>query len=148
METITGYKICPNGHCYEDTRTDCRWCGESTVAGRLGSDVEMFHKTLYVGRKEKDYVLTDNENIEHIEAKITVDHNSDYKFYFHMSGENPHPFNVCIIHFKKLTIEGRELTKMCEEIIDGKQTEINLSDKKYVSKTSLHRLCFWMRLIQ
>jgi hypothetical protein len=119
--------VCPNGHCNEFST--CRWCGKSEVISRLEKDVPIFHKILYIGKIDGQYILTEDENIENKEEntrKIVVDYYSDYIFYFHMDGKNPHPFYGNTITLNDLSITGRKLTKMCEEIIDNKQKDMIL----------------------
>ena len=127
------WKVCSNGHCYENIQTNCRWCGEYEVVSRLEKSTPIFHKVLYVGKVGKKYVLTENKNIKNQEEKIrkiTVGYNSDYIFYFNLDGKNPHPFCRNTIKLNELSIAGRELTKMCEEIIKGKQKEMIIEQKE------------------
>ena len=70
------YKCCKNGHCYKNTEHYCRWCGKKYVARRI--DVATSIKTidLYVGIRNRRWVLTKDPDIEgkHVRIrKITGD---------------------------------------------------------------------------
>lgn len=124
------WKVCPNGHCYENIRKECIWCGETNVVGRMDKDVCLQHKELYVGKQNGKYILTSDANIPGREErirKITVDY-YQYKFiYFHLDGKNPNPFHFNKIQLDHGYINGRVLTKSCEYIVKRKYDSFNLS---------------------
>lgn len=118
------WKVCPNGHCYENVRTECIWCGEKRVEGRLDKNVNVQHKELFVGKLKRSflstshYVLTTDPNIPMQEErfrKITVDYFQDKFIYFHLDGKNPNPFHFNVIRLNEGCINGRILTKLCED---------------------------------
>lgn len=124
------WKVCPNGHCYENIRTECIWCGEKDIADRLDKDISLQHKELYVGKRNGHYVLTTDHNIPMQEErlrKITVDYFQDKFIYFHLDGKNPNPFHFNVIRLNEGCINGRILTKLCEDVIAGKSDNIDLS---------------------
>jgi hypothetical protein len=81
---------------------------------------------LYIGRIGTKHVLTVDKNVENKEAEITVGFDSTRKFYFHIDGKYPNPTNYNTIHLKEISIVGKKLIEMCEEIIDGKQSQVIL----------------------
>ena len=124
------WKICPNGHCYENIRKECPWCGKDNVVGRLDKDVSLQHKDLYVGKQNGHYILTSDASIPMQEdriRKITIDYYQDKFIYFHMDGKNPHPFYFNIIRLDQGSIKGRVLTKYIELIMIGKCDDVDLS---------------------
>lgn len=124
------WKICTNGHCFENIRKDCIWCGEKHYVGRLSKNVCIKHKDLYVGKENGIYILTTDANVSNQEErirKITVDYYQDKFIYFHMDGKNPHPFNFNEIKLNEGSINGRILTKLCEDIVSGKIDDADLS---------------------
>ena len=124
------WKVCPNGHCFENIRKECIWCGEKRFVERLSKDVCIQHKELYVGNENGIYILTTDANVSNQEErirKITVDYYQDKFIYFHMDGKNPHPFNFNKIKLNEGSINGRILTKLCEDIVVGKIDYADLS---------------------
>lgn len=124
------WKICPNGHCYENIRKECPWCGKDNVVGRLDKDVSLQHKELYVGKQNGHYILTPDASIPMQEdriRKITIDYYQDKFVYFHMDGKNLHPFYFNTIRLNQGCIKGRTLTKLCEDILVGKYNYVDLS---------------------
>lgn len=92
------WKVCPNGHCYENIRTECTWCGEKCVEGRLDKNVNVQHKELFVGKLKRSflstshYVLTTDPNIPMQEErlrKITVDFFKISLYFFIWTGKIP-----------------------------------------------------------
>lgn len=124
------WKICPNGHCYENIRKECPWCGKDKVVGRLDKDVTLQHKELYVGKQNGHYILSSDASIPMQEErirKITIDYYQDKFVYFRMDGKNPHPFYFNTIRLNQGCIKGRTLTKLCEDILVGKYDYVDLS---------------------
>lgn len=124
------WKICPNGHCYENIRKECPWCGKDNVVGRLDKDVSLQHKELYVGKQNGHYILSSDASIPMQEErirKITIDYYQDKFVYFRMDGKNPHPFYFNTIRLNQGCIKGRTLTKLCEDILVGKYNYVDLS---------------------
>ena len=124
------WKICPNGHCYENIRKNCIWCGDDNVVGRLEKDIILQHRELYVGKQDGHYILTSDASIplqEERIRKITIDYYQDKFIYFHMDGKNPHPFCFNTIKLNQGSIKGRTLTKLCEDILIGKCNSVDLS---------------------
>lgn len=123
------WKVCPNGHCFENIRKECIWCGEKTVVDRLDKDIDLQHKELYVGKQNGHYILTTNASIpmqnESI-RKITVDYYKDKFVYFHLDGKNPNPFYFNAVN----GISGRVLTKCCEAIVSEQSDSIDLSEQQ------------------
>lgn len=127
------WKVCPNGHCFENIRKECIWCGEKTVVDRLDKDIDLQHKELYVGKQNGHYILTTNASIpmqnESI-RKITVDYYKDKFVYFHLDGKNPNPFYFNALSLEQGGIGGRLLTKCCEDIVAGQSDSIDLSEQQ------------------
>lgn len=124
------WKICPTGHCYENIRKECLWCGKDKVVGRLDKDVSLQHKELYVGKQNGHYILSSDASIPMQEErirKITIDYYQDKFVYFRMDGKNPHPFYFNTIRLNQGCIKGRTLTKLCEDILVGKYDYVDLS---------------------
>lgn len=124
------WKICPNGHCYENIRKECPWCGKDNIVGRLDKDVSLQHKELYVGKQNGHYILSSDASIPMQEErirKITIDYYQDKFVYFRMDGKNPHPFYFNTIRLNQGCIKGRTLTKLCEDILVGKYNYVDLS---------------------
>lgn len=124
------WKVCPNGHCYENIRKECPWCGKDNVVGRLDKDVSLQHKELYVGKQNGHYILTSDASIPMQEErirKITIDYYQDKFVYFRIDGKNPHPFYYNIIRLNEGSIKGRMLTKYIELIMKGKCDYLDLS---------------------
>lgn len=124
------WKICPKGHCYENIRKECVWCGENNVVGRLDKDVSLQHRDLYVGKLNGHYILTSDANVPMQEErirKITVDYYQDKFIYFHLDGKNPNPFYFNKIKLNQGYINGRIITKICEDIVAGKISTVDLS---------------------
>lgn len=124
------WKICPYGHCYENIRKECIWCGEDNVVGRLDKDVELQYKELYVGKQNEHYILTADANIPMQEArirKITIEYYQDKIIYFRIDGKNPHPFYFNTIQLDHGCIKGRTLTKFCEDILRGIYDSVDIS---------------------
>ena len=124
------WKICPNGHCYENIRKNCIWCGDDNVVGRLKKDIILQHRELYVGKQNGHYILTSDASIplqEERIRKITIDYYQDKFIYFHMDGKNPHPFCFNTIKLNQGSIKGRTLTKLCEDILISKCNSVDLS---------------------
>lgn len=124
------WKICPNGHCYENIRKECLWCGKDKVVGRLDKDVSLQHKELYVGKQNGHYILSSDASIPMQEdriRKITIDYYQDKFIYFRMDGKNPHPFYFNTIRLNQGCIKGRTLTKFCEDILVGKYDCVDIS---------------------
>lgn len=127
-----GWNVCKHGHCSKHLEYKCRWCGETDFVERLDEDIPVeTKKKLYVGVKDGKWVLTEDPHItgqtERIRS-ITVDCNGKYKIYYHMDGQNPHPFHSNTIHLNdETTIKGGYLVKMCDIILNGKIHEIRLT---------------------
>ena len=124
------WKVCPNGHCYENIRKECPWCGKDKVVGRLDKDVSLQHKELYVGKQNGHYILTSDASIPMQEErirKITIDYYQDKFVYFHIDGKNPNPFYFNTIRLNQGCIKGRMLTKYIELIMKGKCDYLDLS---------------------
>lgn len=124
------WKVCPNGHCFENIRTECNWCGEKEIVDRLDKDISLQHKELYVGKRNGHYVLTTDSNIPMQEErirKITVDYYQDKFIYFHLDGKNPNPFHFNVIRLNEGCINGRILTKLCEDIITRNSDIVDIS---------------------
>lgn len=124
------WKVCPNGHCYENIRKECPWCGKDNVVGRLDKDVSLQHKELYVGKQNGHYILTSDASIPMQEErirKITIDYYQDKFVYFHIDGKNPNPFYFNTIRLNQGCIKGRMLTKYIELIMKGKCDYLDLS---------------------
>ncbi len=124
------WKVCPNGHCYENICKECIWCGETNVVGRMDKDVCLQHKELYVGKQNWKYILASDANIPEQEdriRKITIDYYQDKFIYFHLDGKNPNPFHFNNIQLNRGYINGRILTKLCEDIVAGKCDSFELS---------------------
>lgn len=139
------WKVCPNGHCYENIRTECIWCGEKRVEGRLDKNVNIQHRELFVGKLKRGflstshYVLTTDPNIlmqEERIRKITIDYFQDKFIYFHLDGKNPNPFHFNVIRLNEGCINGRILTKVCEDIIAGSSDNVDLSS--YIHNDSIN----------
>lgn len=100
------WKICPNGHCYENIRKECIWCGETNVVGRMDKDVCLQHKELYVGKQVGKYILTSDANIPGREEQIReiiVDYYQEYLFIFTWTGKIPIHFTL-ITYFLSMAI--------------------------------------------
>lgn len=124
------WKICPNGHCYENIMKECAWCGEDNVVGRLDKDTELQHKELYVGKQNEHYILSSDANIPMQEErirKITIDYYQDKVIYFRIDGKNPHPFYFNTIRLDQGCIKGSVLTKLCENILKGAYDSVDIS---------------------
>ena len=132
-------KVCPNGHCYKHTEYGCSFCGyglfsdRDTFVDRIDRGVPFFERTLYVEKREREYVLTENVNIVNKISKIEIGFNPkykcqglniSYKFYYNVDGETFDNFYCTDISIGKLSIMGKKLVEMCDKIIDRKQEEI------------------------
>ncbi len=125
------WKICPNGHCFQNIQSSCPWCEKSGVVGRLDADTPIFKQYLYVGKLNGDYVLTKDKDVPQQEERIRnicVEYNADYFFGFYLDGKNPNPRLGNTIRFADISIKGRELTLMCERMVRGEHDMITLSN--------------------
>lgn len=117
------YKCCINGHCYENLKSSCPWCGETEVADRIDEKTPINYRQLYVGQPYGGrWVLTTNPDVEGKSErirKITVDMVGKYKLYYHLDGQNPNP--LCRSHIKlgDESFMGWQFVQLCDEIIDG-----------------------------
>ena len=132
------WKVCPTGHCYQHTRHHCTFCGYgssdyTTYVDRVAKDTPVFKKTLYIAQKEENYVLTDDENTANKVNEIEVGYNPDYKcqgfnisykFYYKMDCGTSDISCSEDIQIGKLSIYGKDLIKLCDRMVDGKQKEI------------------------
>ncbi len=124
------WKICSNGHCFENIHSQCIWCGESKVVDRLDKDVEVQHKLLYIGKQDGHYILTSDADIPFKEErvrKIIVDYYQNKYLYFHLDGKNPNPFHHNCIELDGGIISGSLLRALCENIVNGEYSSIALT---------------------
>lgn len=124
------WKVCLNRHCFENIRTACIWCGSTKVVARLDKNIEIQHKVLYIGKLKGHYILTEDANIPKQEdrvRKITIDYYQDKFIYFHLDGKNPNPVLSSRIKLDGGMINGLTLRKLCEDIVKGECTSVDLT---------------------
>jgi hypothetical protein len=121
------WKVCPQGHCYKNVEHNCRWCGSTKVLSRVHDDTPTVDAILYVGKRNGQWVLTKDSNIEgqgddirNIKVEVT----RGYKSYYHLDGKNPNPFYNNTIKLGDHKIDGDYLVKLCDKLIDSNLNEI------------------------
>lgn len=134
--------VCPNGHCYKHIKERCPFCGHSAFVDTIYSNAEVFKKSLYIRQSGSDYILTGDEYVENKVEEIEVGFNPNYKcqglsisykFWYKIGNEN---LNIDIyetIPTGDLSIKAGELIKMCDKIIDGRESEIILTISNFTS---------------
>ena len=124
------YKCCKNGHCYKNTEHCCRWCGKKYVARRIDVATPIKTIDLYVGIRNRRWVLTKDPDIEGKHArirKITVEMVGKYKLYYHLDGQNPNPFptNKIVLGDGQI-IGGATLLHLCDMLVESDLKEVML----------------------
>ena len=125
----TRLKVCENGHCYRNNEHRCEWCCSEKVVKRIEKDAPNFNMNLYVRQRAGEWVLTKRRIVwggSKCIRKITVNIVGGYKFCYHLDGQNPAPYCHYTIYIGGQKITGRELTRKCDQLIDGNLKEISL----------------------
>ena len=122
------YKCCENGHCYKNTEHFCRWCGKDYIVKRLDVATPIKTIDLYVGIRNRRWVLTKDPDIEGKHArirKITVEMVGKYKLYYHLDGQNPNPFptNKIVLGDGQI-IGGATLLHLCDMLVESDLKEV------------------------
>ncbi len=124
------WKVCENGHCFDNTLHSCKWCNGRNVVARVEKDSPCIDVVLYVGCRNGEWVLTTDSDIEGQSErirKITIEMVGGYKLYYHIDGQNPNPFAYSDIRLGDKIISGRKLTEKCDQLIDEKLDELTLA---------------------
>lgn len=123
------WKMCECGHCIKNIDERCRWCDCYEVVGRIDKDTPIKEYVLYVGQKEGKWVLTTDPQIEGRSErirKITVEIVGEYKYYYHLDGQNPDPLCGNELRLGNDYIAAEELTHKCDLLIDDNLEEVVL----------------------